>query len=315
MAESTPVIQLSVGVRNFAARPPADWRHILDHARAADEVGIDRVFVADHLVLGDDLSAYGDPRSGGVRGGVQPTSPDGDWLEPLAALSAMAAVTDRVLLATNVLVAPLRAATVLAKTAATIDALSHGRFELGVGVGWQEAEYRAVGVDFATRGAVLDETLAACQELWTSPVARFTSDRFVLDRVHMMPKPVRSTGVPVWIGGSPIASAARRIAKYGAGWIPWGATPSNFAQIVARMRALVEAEGRDFGTVQLSYAIPTVLTSDKALDIDTMFQPVSKLLAEGVTDFRVMPRLPADYRAARQLLDDLNESFRLVTVR
>lgn len=101
-------VQLSVGVRNFANAPPTDWRHLLDQARAADDAGIDRIFVNDHVVFGSDLSAYGNPRLGGRVGGVQPTGPDGDWLEPLTVLAAMAAVTSRVRLATNVLVAPIR---------------------------------------------------------------------------------------------------------------------------------------------------------------------------------------------------------------
>lgn len=298
--------QLSIGVRNFAAVPPGDWRHLLDQARAADEAGIDRICVSDHVVFGPDLSAYGDPAAGGVTGGVQPTGPDGEWLEPLTVLAAMAAVTTRVRLATNVLVAPLRRAVVLAKVATTLDALSHGRFELGVGIGWQEAEYRAAGVPFRDRGRVLDETLAACRDLWTSERAAFAGPDFSLAGVAMMPKPA---GVPVWVGGRAIPAVARRVAAFGSGWIPWGTGPDNFVEVLARMRSLVEAEGRDFATVAVSYALPTVRSRSRELDFSRMFEPVPKLLGHGISDFRTMVRVPADHGAARRFLTGLRERF------
>lgn len=302
-------VELSVGVRNFAARPPADWRHVLDQARAADEAGIDRIFVADHLVFGRDLSAYSDPASGGVTGGVQPTGPDGDWLEPLTALSAMAAVTSRVKLATNVLVAPLRPAVLLAKMASTVDALAHGRLELGVGVGWQEAEFRAAGVPFAERGRVLDETLDVCRALWTREEVTFAGRGFVLDAVHMMPKPPRPDGVPIWLGGRAIPAAARRLARYGAGWIPWGVTRSTLAGALDRMRSLVEEHGRDFAAIRVSAGLPTVV-KDGVLDFPRMFAGVPEALALGVTDFRTLVRIPPDYAGARGFFDELRGHFR-----
>jgi probable F420-dependent oxidoreductase len=301
--------QLSIGIRNFAAVRPSDWRHVLDQARAADDAGIDRVYVGDHLVFGPDLSAYGDAAAGGVAGGVQPTGPDGEWLEPLTVLGAMAAVTSRVRLATNVLVAPLRAAVVVAKVATTLDALSGGRFELGVGIGWQEAEYRAAGVPFGDRGRILDETLAACRDLWTSERASFVGRGFSLSGVHMMPKPTDPAGVPVWVSGRAIPAVARRVAAFGAGWIPWGTTPEDFLPTLARMRALVEAEGGDFAAVQVSYPVPTAVTKSRELDFDRMFDPVPVLLRHGITDFRTMVRLPHGYDPAFRLLTEMRERF------
>src|SRR5207247_2385322 len=102
----------------------------------------------------------------GQEGGRQPTGPDGHWLEPLTVLSMVAAVTSRVRLATGILIAALRRPVVLAKTTATLDVLSGGRLDLGVGVGWQREEYEAAGLDFHDRGRLLDHTLAVCQTLW-----------------------------------------------------------------------------------------------------------------------------------------------------
>jgi probable F420-dependent oxidoreductase len=303
------VPQLTVGIRNFSSRPGTDWSYVLDQARAAEEAGIDRVFVVDHLVFGADLSPYGDPRSGGVTGGVQPTGPDGEWLEALTTLAAMTAVTNRVRLATNVLVVPLRSAVLLAKMTATLDALSGGRFELGAGIGWQEAEYRAAGVDFSDRGRILDETLEACRDLWTSPEASFAGRGFSLAGVYMMPKPKDPSGIPVWIGGRPLPRVARRLARFGAGWLPWGVTPQTFLRLREEMGLLVEAEGRDFSTVQVAYPLPTVLTTSHRLDYDTMLAPVAQLVEHGVSDFRTLVRIPADYAAARDFLCELRQRF------
>jgi probable F420-dependent oxidoreductase len=313
MTEGGP--ELTVGLRNFAPTPPADWRHLLEQARAADDAGIDRVFVSDHVAFGPDLGSYADPRRGGVTGGLQPTGPDGDWLEALTVLAALAAVTSRVRLATNVLVAPLRPAVVLAKTAATIDVLSAGRFELGVGIGWQEAEYRAAGVDFGRRGRILDETLEACRQLWTQSEAALTAEGFSVAGIHMMPKPVRASGVPVWIGGRARPAVARRLARYGTGWIPWGATPATFLDDVAHMRGLVAAEGADLGAIQIAYPLVNAFLPSGAVDYAAMFADVPMLAAAGVTDFRTLLRVPQEYNAARAMLDELEGRFSAVVAR
>jgi alkanesulfonate monooxygenase SsuD/methylene tetrahydromethanopterin reductase-like flavin-dependent oxidoreductase (luciferase family) len=125
------------------------------------------VLVSDHVVMGEHLDAYGDPARGGTVGGRQPTGPDGHWLDPLAVLAHLAAVTERVRLGTNILIAALRRPVVLAKQASTIDVLSGGRLDLGVGVGWQAEEYEAAGLDFGRRGRLLDHTLEVCRALWT----------------------------------------------------------------------------------------------------------------------------------------------------
>lgn len=301
--------QLSVSIRNYADSAPADWRHVLDQARAADDAGIDRIYVSDHVAFGGDLAAYADPRTGGRKGGAQPTGPDGEWLEALTMVSALVAVTNRVIVGTNVLVAPLRPPVLLAKMAASIDVLSHGRFELGVGVGWQEAEYTALGLDFGRRGSLLDEQLAVCKELWTASVAQFSGSHLDFTDIHMMPKPTGRGGVPVWIGGSTRPVVARRLAKYGSGWLPWGTTPDDFAEALVRMRALVEKEGGDFDLVQVAYALPNRFSRAREIDGKAMFADVSDLIAQGVTDFRTGLRVPPDYDGAYEMFVGLVDEF------
>ena len=129
------MIQLSIGVTSFAAEDPGTWQPLFDAATVADEAGVDRLVVSDHVVFGERLEEYGRPEIGGQAGGKQPTGPDGLWLEPLTTLSVLAGMTSRIRLGTNILVAALRRPAVLAKSTATLDVLSGGRLDLGVGVG------------------------------------------------------------------------------------------------------------------------------------------------------------------------------------
>jgi alkanesulfonate monooxygenase SsuD/methylene tetrahydromethanopterin reductase-like flavin-dependent oxidoreductase (luciferase family) len=125
----------------------------------------------------------------------------------------------------------------------------------------------------------------------------------------MMPKPGGGAGVPVWIGGRAIPAVARRVAAHGTGWIPWGVTAADFGAALARMRSLVEAEGRDFASVRVSYAIRNIPAEGGGLDLAAMFEPVPALGRLGVSDFRTMVRLPEDYRSARDVLTELRERF------
>ena len=206
----------------YSDDPNHDWNATLDLARAMDAVGVDRVVVSDHLVFGENLDAYGDPAIGGMAGGRQPTGPDGHWLEPLVFLTAVAATTTRIRLGTAILLAALRRPAVLAKQLATMDVLSGGRVDLGVGVGWQREEYEAVGLSFEERGRLLDHTLEVCQLLWTQQRAAYDSPELSFDGIHQMPKPVQPGGIPVWISGTVNKRVARRLSRFGTRWIPWG---------------------------------------------------------------------------------------------
>ena len=168
---------LSTMLITFSADDPGGWTHLVERAKVADRAGIDRLALADHVVFGENLEAYSDAKSGGIAGGRQPTGPDGHWLEPLSTIAHLTAVTERIRFATAILIAALRRPVVLAKTLATIDVLSGGRVDLGVGVGWQREEYEAAGLDYRDRGAQLNHTLEVCQTLWSQQVAEHSSDR------------------------------------------------------------------------------------------------------------------------------------------
>jgi alkanesulfonate monooxygenase SsuD/methylene tetrahydromethanopterin reductase-like flavin-dependent oxidoreductase (luciferase family) len=150
MTMRTP--ELSLYLTTYTDGPHHDWRATLEYACAMDAAGVDRVVVSDHVVFGENLDAYGNPTIGGQADGRQPTGPDGSWLEPLTVLTAIAATTTRIGLGAAILLAALRRPAVLAKQLATLDVLSEGRVDLGVGVGWQREEYEAAGLSFEDRG-------------------------------------------------------------------------------------------------------------------------------------------------------------------
>jgi probable F420-dependent oxidoreductase len=302
-------------VFTFSAEDPGGWDALFAQARLLDEAGVDRLVVSDHVVFGERLEEYGRPEIGGTAGGRQPTGPDGHWLEPLTALSFLAARTDGIRLGTNILVAALRRPVVLAKTTATLDVLSGGRLDLGVGVGWQREEYEAAGLSFDERGRLLDHTLEVCQTLWREPRAAHESDELRFEAIHMMPKPAQAGGVPIWVSGTVNPRVVRRLARFGAGWIPWGPAAADPATGIAQMRDALAAHGRDSADLQVVGTLPVVRTDDGALDVDRTMAAVPDLVAAGVTDLRARFPLPSDPSAALDALRGIVAAFRVAVGR
>jgi probable F420-dependent oxidoreductase len=301
---------LSIHIANYAATDPRDWTPLLDRARSADAAGVDRLVVSDHVVFGERLEQYGRPEVGGIDGGKQPTGPDGLWLEPLTLLSVLAGTTTHARLGTGILLAALRRPVVLAKAAATLDVLSGGRLDLGVGVGWQREEYEAAGLDFGDRGRLLDHTLAVCQTLWRDQTARFDGDGLHFEAIHCMPKPVQPGGVPIWVSGRLNDRVIERIARFGSGWIPWGDVARSPAEGLSRVRDALAAAGRDPAGFQVEGPLPVVRDGDGAIDIPPTMERVPALVAAGITDFRAPVRIPDGATAAADLLGPIVAAFR-----
>src|SRR5215218_2554963 len=237
--------RLTVGLPNYGSYLSADaWPTLLDLAVTVERAGLDGVSVVDHVVMGSNVDRYPYGRF--------PGGPEAPWLEPLTVLAAISGVTSRVELATAVLISPLRPAALLAKAAATLDVLSGGRLVLGVGTGWQEEEYRALGVDWAARHQVLDDQLAACAALWTGGPVDFDSATVSWEGVHCRPRPVHEQGVPIWIGGKLTGRNLARIVRWGSGWIPAPTDgPGDVADGVQRLRSALQDAGRDPGSVRV----------------------------------------------------------------
>jgi probable F420-dependent oxidoreductase len=305
--------ELSLYLGTYTDAPQHDWRATLELARAMDEAGVDRLVVSDHVVFGENLDAYADPSIGGQAGGRQPTGPDGSWLEPLTVLTAIAATTTRIRLGSAILLAALRRPAVLAKQLATLDVLSEGRLDLGVGVGWQREEYEAVGLSFEGRGRLLDHTLEVCQTLWTQQRASYQSAELTFDGIHQMPKPVQAGGVPLWISGTVNNAVARRIARFGSGWIPWGAAYADIPGAIAAMKDKVLGFGGDPTDLQVQGVARAVKRNDGSIDHEASAAVVPALVAAGVTDVRFPASLTVDHDRALEILAPLVEAFRDVT--
>lgn len=310
LADSTPA--LSMQPANFAAEDPGPggWTWLLDLARGADEAGLDRLVVADHVVFGENLEAYGDPKAGGLKGGRQPTGPDGHWLEPLTLLSVFAGATSRIRLMTGILLANLRRPATLAKATATLDVLSGGRLDLGVGVGWQREEYEANGVPHARRGERLDHTLELLQLLWREDVAAHRSSDVNFEKVHMQPKPLQAGGVPIWVGGSLHEAALRRIERFASGWIPWGPDAADPAAGLARIRERLAAAGRSSDGFQVTAPLSVVKNDSGGIDLEATMDRVPAMAEAGITDFRIRFPLPKEANAVRDAVAPVVEAFR-----
>jgi probable F420-dependent oxidoreductase len=303
---------LSLQLWNFARKDPGvgGWQPLLQQACAADAAGVDRLVVSDHVILGENLEAYADPRLGGIAGGRQPTGPDGHWLDPLTVLSMWAGLTSHARLMTGILIAGLRRPANLAKTAATLDVLSEGRLDLGVGVGWQREEYEANGVPFERRGARLDRTLDICQTLWREQAAAYRSEEVRFEKIHCMPKPLQPGGVPLWISGTLNRNVLSRIARFGSGWIPWGPDAVDPVAGLARVRETLERAGRDATGFQVTASLPVARHADGAVDALATLAAVPGMVAGGITDFRLPLAVPAERAAAIDLLSPIVSAFR-----
>ena len=223
---------------------------VIDAAAMADAAGIDQIAVPDHLAIGPRIDRYPYGRF--------PLPADEPWLEPLVVLAAMAGATQRIRLATSVLVAPLRSALVLAKTAATLDVLSQGRLDLGVGVGWQREEFDAAGVPFEGRAARLDDQLRACRALWSGGPTSFHSPTVRFDDLSCLPRPLQPGGIPIWFGVALTPRNVERIAELGAGWLPIGSDLDEIARGVSVLREAFARAGRDPATLGVRAHAPAL---------------------------------------------------------
>jgi len=304
-------VQLSAALVSYAADAPDGWETMLETARLYDRVGIDRLVVSDHVVFGERLEEYGRSEVGGQRGGRQPTGPDGHWLEPMTALSVIAGSTERVRLSTGILLAALRRPAVLAKSAATLDVLSRGRLDLGVGVGWQREEYDAAGLDFDQRGRLLDHTLEVCTALWTQPVAHYQSPELEFERIHMMPKPLQPGGVPIWVSGRINARVVRRLCQFGRRWIPWGDDALDIGRSISTMRERIAAAGVSPDDLEVVANLRIVKTDDGAIDVVRTMEPVPGLVAAGATDLRARFPIRESNAETEDRLHDFVAAFRV----
>ena len=221
-------------------------------ARAAEDAGFDSVWAGEHVVLPDPQV----PPS--------PMAPQDPALDPFLALAWAAAHTSTIKLATGIVILPQRNPVVLAKQVASLDVLSNGRVVLGVGVGYLEPEFRAIGADFEHRGAVTDEYLAAMRSLWDDEHPAFHG-RFVdFAGVDAYPRPVQRP-IPIVVGGHTTVAYRRAVAS-GHGWYGFALTPETAAASVEQLRAAASEVDRpiELGELELTVTPRGRITEAKA---------------------------------------------------
>jgi probable F420-dependent oxidoreductase len=247
---------------------------VLETVAKADAMGVDLISTCDHLGFNAAVHAERRRTHGFPYGLEQP------WIEPLAFLSAVAAVTKTARLSVFVLVAPLRPPLLLAKQLATLDVLSGGRVTMCLGVGWQKAEFDANNIPFEGRFGYLEELVLACRALWGNAPASFHGKHINFDDFHSLPFPVQGAKLPLLLGFAPTDRNFERIARVADGWAVNPAGIGEFAERTAALKRIAAAHGRD----------------PEALEIEIQFAPPRK--ADGSIDYAASITAAKDWKKA-----------------
>jgi probable F420-dependent oxidoreductase len=300
-------LQLDVTAEG-AMYPPDQQYRLLEVARAADQAGVDFIDTTEHVLMG--LGALHSGQGWEWHHLEQPQP------EPLTTLAAMAGATRRIKLLSAIVIAPLRPAGLLAKTAATLHALSGGRFVMGVTASWHKDEYDALGVPFEQRGQILDDTIGACRALWAGAPASFRSPTVNFDGMFCSPRPAAGERIKVWFGGKFTPRQIRRVVALGDGWMPYGGLHMSVAQkaeAVATLRQAFAEAGRDPATLDVCDGLAPADGS-----VARTLEQIPARAEAGITVIRVhLRRLAPGPDEVLQTLDEVVrhfEPYRALTV-
>lgn len=273
---------MQFGVHSVNLHTCADPDTTAQLARAAEAAGFESLWVADHVVLPDP------PMPG------RPMDPAMPLLDPVVTLTFLAAHTSRIRLGTGVIVLPQRQPLVLAKQLATLDVLSKGRLIFGMGVGWCEPEFQALGVPFARRGRLADDYLAAMRAAWTQEQLSYQGSDTSFTGVQARPHPVQRPTPPIIIGGHTPA-AFRRAVEQGHGWYGFGLNPEQVAQHLTSLREAGRRYQRPaaLGSLEISVTPP-------GYEID--LQTVQRYAAFGVDRLILRPQPTLDRGGLQQFV-------------
>lgn len=238
---------MQVGIFAPLANPYATPEYLQALGPAAEERGFDSIWVAEHVVLFDEYSStYPYAQDGKI-----PVGSDTGFLDPLMSLAYLAACTKRIRLGTGICLVPQRNPVYTAKEAATIDWMSNGRLDLGIGVGWLAEEYEALGVPFERRGARCRAYVDVMSTLWCDDVSEYDGEFYTLPPTRQFPKPVQKPHPPIHFGGESDA-ALRRVADIGQGWYGFGLDAEQVRERIARLETMLAKRGRRREDVQIS---------------------------------------------------------------
>jgi probable F420-dependent oxidoreductase len=286
-ASSRPLLSIAISHADHLAG--ARNERLVQLARIVEEAGADQVVLSEHVVLADRIEPHG---------GIAnfPFPPDHNYPEPLVSLAAIAGATQRLRLSTGILIAPLRPAILLAKMAATLDNISGGRLDLGLGAGWHAPELRAAGIAPEHAMRTLEDYVGACRALWAGGAASFRSASVSFEGLHCSPTPLSGAALPIWLAGPPTPKGADRIAQLADGWLPFGNVSAD--QIAAARALIAEAaarHGRDPAAIGIRASLPIPTRPSAEAMLEGALAAAPAFIAAGATVLQLaLPRLARD---------------------
>lgn len=265
----------------------ATTANLVRFAQVAEACGFDTIWTSDHIIVPTSVQSFYPYHPDGQ----MPFVPHEPYLEPLIVMTYLAAVTQRIRLGTSVLILPYRNPVFTAKALATLDVLSHGRITLGVGVGWMEEEFKALGLEtYARRGAYSDECVRIFRALWTQDEPAFQGEFHQFAGIKCEPKPVQAGGIPIWVGGH-TPQAIRRAARLGDGWQPIvqrppaDLPPDDLRVKIAALRELAEAGGRDPQALTIALGASVQFAAGTGA---SLFSGSAQRIAEGIRQYQAV---------------------------
>lgn len=252
---------MRIGVFATFMSPQATPAMIRDFGRRAEGIGLDSIWMGEHVVLFDrNTFPYRSSKDGRI-----PVPEGGGMLDVTATFGFLAAATTTLRLGTGVALVPQRNPIYTAKEMTTLDWLTGGRIDFGIGVGWNKEEVEACGYGWEDRGARCDEFLEVMRRLWTEPVVDFHGKWVSFETARMDPKPIQKPHVPIIVGGY-VDAAFRRAVRFGAGWYGFNLTPEQTAAMLARLDAAFEKAGRSRGAEFEIIVTPPMGTGPEAIE-------------------------------------------------
>ena len=223
---------MKIGVFSTFMSPLATPGMIRDFGVKAEDIGLDSIWMGEHVAL-FDKNTFGYPSS---KDGRIPVPDGGGMLDVTATFGFLAAVTSKLRFGTGVALVPQRNPIYTAKEMCTLDWLTDGRIDFGIGVGWNKEEVEACGYTWEDRGARCDEFLHVMRRLWTEPVVDFAGKWVKFETLRMDPKPIQKPHIPIIVGGY-VDAAFRRAVEFGAGWYGFNRDPAGTKQLLDRLDA------------------------------------------------------------------------------
>jgi probable F420-dependent oxidoreductase len=237
---------MKVGYFAVGIGPTVNPQLVRTVVMTAERLGFLTIWAPEHVVLLDEYASKYPYSSGKF-----PAPSDIPIADPFTTLAYAAACTTTIRLGTGICLVPEHNPLVLAKTVATVDRLSGGRFIFGVGIGWLAEEFQALGISFDRRAQRTREYIEVMRKLWTEHRSSHQGEFVNFTSVLSYPKPASDKGVPVWFGGES-GPALRRVAEYGDGWLGFNLSPDQAAVKLKRIEELLRANGRSRSDVCLA---------------------------------------------------------------